>query len=172
VGVALLAFGGFVLAHLLVDMAWARLLGHRAAATPSMQLSTGTGQLTDRDNEQGRPARSAGDEVAALSVQDPDDEIEDVTSAFREAAGVFVQTAGVVLGLVAGLATTVTPALKLGAVALAGSLLVTLVLYGYVLHPLPPRPGPQLLIRYLFALAFFALALGLLSVAMSIAFTQ
>jgi hypothetical protein len=85
-----------------------------------------------------------------------------------------ITVSGVVLGLVAALAATITPALRVGSLALAAGILVALVLYGsMLLSPMPARTTRterrHVLVRLLFNLAFFALSFGLLSVAMSIA---
>jgi uncharacterized membrane protein len=134
---ALIAWGGFCLAYLLLDIYWAELL---------------------------KPL-----DPSATATSDPERE----TAGLSAAAATVVQTGGVVLGLVAALATTVTPALKVGSLALVVSLLITLILYGWLISTLPQyvpeAEKVHVLVRYLFNVALMALAFGLIAVAMSIA---
>jgi hypothetical protein len=134
---ALVAWGGFCLGYLLLDMFWAKLLD---------ALDSSLTPPTDSEHE---------------------------TAGLSGAAATVVQTGGVVLGLVAALATTVTPALKVGSLALVVSLLITLILYGWLISTLPKyvpeTEKVHVLVRYLFNVAFMALAFGLIAVAMSIA---
>jgi hypothetical protein len=103
----------------------------------------------------------------------PTTDPERETAGLSAAAATVVQTGGVVLGLVAALATTVTPALKVGCLALVVSLLITLILYGWLISTLPQyvpeTKKVHVLVRYLFNVALMALAFGLIAVAMSIA---
>jgi hypothetical protein len=143
VRVSLLVFGVFVIAHLLLDLFWASLSTGGAKADP------------DAPNPGGRA---------------PAADTAEVTKAFRETTGVVISTSGVVLGLVSALSSQITPSLKVGVVALVVAILVAIVLYLYILYPLPQGVQPNVLIRYLMNVAFFALAFGLLSIAMSIVF--
>jgi hypothetical protein len=154
IDIAMAAFAAFVLAHLALDLAWARF----AAAEPPEK------NASDAAVEEEAPARCMPQVVA---------DRHDMSDAMREGAGAVIQTSGLVLGLVASLATNVTPGLKVGSIALAASILVCVVLYMYVLAPLPELSQETLkrhaIIRYLFNAALFTLAFGLLSVATSIA---
>ncbi len=95
------------------------------------------------------------------------------TEGLRTGAATVVQTAGVVLGLVAALATSLTPAIRTGSLALVLSLLITLILYGWLIAPLPSITAESVkvhvLIRYLFNAALMTLGFGLIAVGMSIA---
>jgi hypothetical protein len=149
---SLLLVGIFTLGHLLVDLFWARLWVN----FPSSEVYTGT---SANGNEDGNPQTSVNDEVA------------DVTPAFRETVGLFVSTSGVILGLVTAFQDKVVPALKAGSVSLAIAILLALILYGFVLHPLPPDGVEfRVAVGYLFTLTMLALSFGLFSVAMSIVF--
>ena len=63
-----------------------------------------------------------------------------------------------------------TASLKAGVISLVAAILVAIVLYLYILYPLPEGVRPNVLVRYLLTIAFFAFAFGLLSIAMSIVF--
>jgi hypothetical protein len=166
--VTLVAWGAFTLAFLAIDLSWARLMSEVTSPPADRMSSNPTpGPVEEPTNVNDSHRRRVADSTPDQSQQ---------TAALREGAGTVIQTSGVVLGLVAGLATTVTPALKVGSLSLAAAILVALILYGYVLAPLPELSGStvriHVLIRYLFNAALLALALGLVSVAMSITFTR
>jgi uncharacterized membrane protein YjfL (UPF0719 family) len=131
---------------LLLDLFWASLSAGGAKAQPN----AGAEPDPDAPNPGGRA---------------PATDTAEVTKAFRETTGVVISTSGVVLGLVSALSSQITPSLKVGVVALVVAILVAIVLYLYILYPLPQGVQPNVLIRYLMNVAFFALAFGLLSIA-------
>lgn len=151
VRVSLLVFGLFVIAHLLLDLLWAKLWASSAKKQPT----------SDANADPGKPAPS--NQMTA-------DENAEVTKAFRETTGVVISTSGVVLGLVSAFSSQVTLSLKVGIISLVVAILVAIVLYLYILYPLPEGVQPNVLVRYLLTVSFFALAFGLLSIAMSIVF--
>jgi hypothetical protein len=113
-----------------------------------------------------------GEIVVRLPARAGGDEDEQVPNPFDIVAPVLVTTPGVVLGLLAvfekvGAMPTVV---KVAAVSLATALLLGIVLNGLVsMHNIddPPR---STVIRLMFNLAFWALALGVLGVAMGIVY--
>ena len=81
-----------------------------------------------------------------------------------------ISTSGVVLGLVVVFSKHFTAPIKAGLLSLVAAILVAIVLYMYILYPLPEGERPNVLIRYLMTIAFFAFAFGLILIAMSIVF--
>jgi hypothetical protein len=159
---SLLLFGAFTIAHLLLDLFWARLWARSARPQRSEESETAR-----RGRWRWQPPLTRHSSPAEHSE---DSGTRDITSAFRETTGVVISTSGVVLGLIAAFSSQVTLPLKVGITSLAIAILVGIVLYNYILYPLPEAAEPNVLIRYLLTIAFFALAFGLLSIAMAIVF--
>lgn len=158
VWVSLLVFGVFVIAHLLLDLLWARLYKGTSS-------SPGTGNADAGNAETGNGTVAA---APAPHGSGATTEAADITKAFRDTTGVVISTSGVVLGLVVVFSKHFTTPIKVGLLSLVAAILVAIVLYMSILYPLPEGERPNVLIRYLMTIAFFAFAFGLLLIAMSI----
>jgi hypothetical protein len=108
--------------------------------------------------------------VVALPVGSGEDET--VPSPFNAVANVLVTTPGVVLGLLAAFGTTgtLTIVVKVAAFALATALLLAIVLNGLVSMQGISKPLRSTVIRFIFNLTLWALALGIIGIAMGIAY--
>jgi hypothetical protein len=108
--------------------------------------------------------------VVALPVRSGQD--ENVPSPFNTVANVLVTTPGVVLGLLAAFGTTgtLTIVVKVAAFALAMALLLAIVLNGLVSMKDVSKPLRSTVIRFIFNLTVWALALGIIRLAMGIAY--
>jgi hypothetical protein len=97
---------------------------------------------------------------------------EPVPDPFSNVATVLVTTPGVVLGLLAAFGTsgTLTSVVKVGAVALATALLLAIVLNGLISMQDIKNPPRSTVIRLMFNLTLWALALGVLSIALGIVY--
>ena len=95
-----------------------------------------------------------------------------VPNPFNSTANVLVTTPAFVLGLLAVFSkdNSLTTVIKVGAVALAAALLLAIVLNGLVSMSDVENPPRSTVIRLLFNLTLWALALGLLSVAMGVVY--
>jgi hypothetical protein len=63
-----------------------------------------------------------------------------------------------------------TTTLKVGSAALAGVILLALVLFGWVVYPLPRHPGQLAMLGYVFNLMLSLLAFGVLTISLSIVY--
>jgi len=97
---------------------------------------------------------------------------ETVPNPFNAVANVLVTTPGVVLGLLAvfGTTGTLTTVVKVAAAALATALLLGIVLNGLVSMQNIGNPPRSTLIRLIFNLTLWALALGVLAIAMGVVY--
>jgi hypothetical protein len=97
---------------------------------------------------------------------------ESVPSPFNAVATVLVTTPGVVLGLLAAFGTsgTLTTVVKVAVVALAVSLLLAIILNGLVSMDKINDPPRSTVIRLVFNLTLWALALGIFGIAMGVVY--
>jgi hypothetical protein len=97
---------------------------------------------------------------------------ENVPSPFNTVANVLVTTPGVVLGLLAAFGNkgTLTTVVKVAAFALAAALLLAIVLNGLVSMQDIGKPLRSTVIRFIFNLTLWALALGIIGIAMGITY--
>ena len=85
--------------------------------------------------------------------------------------GLVVTTAGVVLGVLQASTNTgsLPTSLKVGTLSLAAAVMLGLMLFGVVVSAAPKGSGAQVFRAFLFNLTLWALALGLLTIAWSMA---
>lgn len=97
---------------------------------------------------------------------------EKVTDPFNPVANVLVTTPGVVLGLLAvfGSSGTLTTVVKVAAIALATALLLGIILSGLVSMQDIGNPPRSTVIRLMFNLTLWALALGVIGIAMGVVY--
>lgn len=111
-------------------------------------------------------------EVVVVALPAGSGDEEPVPNAFTSVANLLVTTPGVVLGLLAAFGTTgtLTPVVKVAVFALATALLLGIVLNGLVSMQGISRPLRSTVIRFIFNLTLWALVLGIIGIAMGIAY--
>jgi hypothetical protein len=147
---ALLVLGASMILHLLLDFVWTlpSLREHRAA------LAAGKGQAVAEEE-------ATGPSPAELHMG----------VGYREGVMLYISTPAVVLGLLTVFGEdALTTSVKAGSLALAGTILLALVLYGWVVSPLPRSARQLTLLAYVFNLLLALFAFGVLAISFSIAY--
>jgi hypothetical protein len=145
---ALVVLGVAIVFHVALDYSWWRLAG-----AP--------------ENAVGTAAVAAG---APVPAEEPSPAELHTGQGFREAAGLYISTPAVVLGLITVFGQDkLTQAVKVGSLSLAGALLLALVLYGWVVQPLPDNDRQLVMLGHVYNVLLWLLAFGVLTIALSIA---
>jgi len=161
--VTTIVIGFFILAHAVLDLIFMSLPPETRAEATGDQGDVAKLVKAEVSRQMGSFLRSA-----------PGPDSPRAFAGFVESAGFYVTTPAVVLGLltVFGSSSSPTVTLKVGALALAVTLLVGLVLHSYVstLTDDSNKFVKGLIVPILFNLALWALSLGLLAITMSVVY--